>query len=61
MNMIEFEELRNRCNYEQNSFLERLYNINNTIITVSDKPIEPNYSGQLLILNNILNIEKENN
>ena len=58
MNMIEFEELSKRCNQTQNSFLERLYNINNTIITVSDKPIDPNYSG--VLLNNILNIEKEN-
>ena len=58
MNMIEFEELSKRCNQTQNSFLERLCNIDNTIITVSDKPIDPNYSG--VLLNNILNIEKEN-
>ena len=59
MNMIEFEELRNRCNQTQNSFLERLYSIDSTLITVSDKPIDQNYNG--ILLNNILNIEKENN
>ena len=57
MNMIEFEELRNRCNQAQNSFLERLSSIDSTLITVLDKPIDPNYNGIL----NILNIEKENN
>lgn len=59
MNMIEFEELRNRCNQTENSFLERLCNIDGTLITISDKPIYPNYNG--ILLNNILNIEKENN
>jgi len=59
MNIIEFEELRNRCNQTQNSFLERLCSIDSTLITVSDKPIDPNYNG--ILLNNILNIEKENN
>ena len=59
MNMIEFEELYNRCNQtEENSFLERLCNIDSTMITVSDKPIDPNYSN--ILFNNILNIEKEN-
>ena len=56
MNMIEFEELRNRCQTE-NSFLERLCNIDSTLITISDKPIYPNYSN--ILLNTILNIEKE--
>ncbi len=59
MNMIEFEELCNRCNQTQNSLLERLCSIDNTLITVSDKPIDPNYNG--ILLYNILNIEKENN
>ncbi len=57
MNMIEFEELRNRCNQTQNSFLERLCNIDSTLITISDKPICPNYNG--ILYNIILNIEKE--
>lgn len=60
MNMIEFEELRNRCDQtEENSFLERLCNIDSTLITILDKHIYPDYNGTLL--NNILNIEKENN
>lgn len=58
MNMIEFEELRNKCQTE-NSFLERISNLDGTLITISDKPIYPNYCN--ILLNTILNIEKENN